>query len=118
MRCSIWEGGGMYSFGHECVACIHLNDWNLCCFKVHSNELVTFISPLKAIQFTIINGSKHNPTYEKVLQYTTTMMFLVKLLKSSSKSVFFHFKTIYGSLYCCVRYSNIEYQDEIFKTYH
>ena len=25
---------------------------------------------------------------------------------------------IHGALYCCVRYSNIKYQDEIFKTYH
>ena len=54
---------------------------------------------------------------EKMLWYTKTIIFLVKRLKVVAKCclnwIFFH-----GALYCCVRYSNIEYQDEIFKTYH
>jgi hypothetical protein len=28
------------------------------------------------------------------------------------------YKKNYGALYCCVRYLNLEHQDELFKTYH
>ena len=36
--------------------------------------------------------------------------------KGSSKVLFRLDFFFHGTLYCCVRYSNIEYQDEIFKT--
>ena len=53
----------------------------------------------------------------KVLHYTKTQLFLGETLKSSSK-VLFKLDCFDASLYCCVRYSNIEYQGEVFKTYH
>ena len=83
-------GGGGHIFGHECVVSICLNDWNLCCFGVHSNELVSFISPLmlRAIQCTTTNGSKHNPIYKNVLQCIKTILFLFKLLKVVAKCFF------------------------------
>ena len=46
-----------------------------------------------------------------------SIMFFDQMPKGSSK-VFFKLDFINDALYCCVRYSNIEYQDEIFKTYH
>jgi hypothetical protein len=53
----------------------------------------------------------------KILWCSTTKIVLVKLVKVLTKCclnwVLFH-----GALYCCVRYSNIEYQDEFFKTNH
>ena len=36
--------------------------------------------------------------------------------KSSSK-VLFELDFIHGDLYCCVKTSNVEYQDDIFRTY-
>jgi hypothetical protein len=51
---------------------------------------------------------------KKLLRCTKTIKLLVNHLKAVAKCclnwVYFH-----GSIYCCVRYSNIEYQDEIFK---
>ena len=56
-------------------------------------------------------------TKNKMLWYIKTIFFLVKHLNVVAECClnwpFFH-----GALYCCVRYSNIECQDEIFKTYH
>ena len=49
-----------------------------------------------------------------MLWYTKTIIFLVKGLKVVAKRclnwIFFH-----DDLYCCVKYSNVEYQVEIFK---
>ena len=39
---------------------------------------------------------------------------MVQRLKSGSKVLFIWI--FYGALYCCVRYSNIEYQHEFFNT--
>ena len=54
---------------------------------------------------------------ETILQYTKSMIFFGKRLKVVAKCcldlIFLH-----GVLYCYARYSNIEYQDEIFKSYH
>ena len=51
-------------------------------------------------------------TKNKKLQYIKTINFLVKYLTLTANCclIFFH-----GALYCCVRYSNKEYQDEIFR---
>ena len=54
---------------------------------------------------------------ENVFWYTKTIIFLGKMSKSSSKVLFQFGLFFHGALYCCVRYSHIEYQDEIFKTY-
>ena len=45
------------------------------------------------------------------------ILFFGQMPKSSSK-VFFKLEIFCDALSCCVRYSNREYQDEIFKTYH
>ena len=54
---------------------------------------------------------------EKMFHYTKTINCLGQTTKSSSK-VLFKLDFFHGVLYCCVRYSNIKCQDEIFKTYH
>ena len=51
---------------------------------------------------------------EKLLRYTKIIIFLVKHLKVVAKH-FLNWIYFHGTLYCCARYSNIEYQDEIFK---
>ena len=45
-------------------------------------------------------------------------MFLVKCLKAIAKCClnWFFFFSFHSALHCCVRYSTIEYQDEIFKS--
>ena len=54
---------------------------------------------------------------EKVFQYTKNHNFLGETPKSSSK-VLFKLEFFHAILYCCVRYSIIKYQDEIFKNYY
>jgi hypothetical protein len=50
------------------------------------------------------------------LRYTKKPYSFGQTPQSSSKVLFtLDFLNIYGDLYCCVKYSNIEYQDEIFK---
>ena len=46
--------------------------------------------------------------------YTKTIMVLVKLLKVATNCCL-NWDFFYGTLYCCVKYSNIEYQDDISK---
>ena len=52
-----------------------------------------------------------------VLWYTKTIFVLVKVLRVVAKCcliwIIFH-----NDLYCCVEYCNVEYQIDIFKTYH
>ena len=55
---------------------------------------------------------------EKVLQYAKIINVLVKRPKVIAKYCLNWIYFFHGALYCCVRYSHIEYQDEIFKTYH
>jgi hypothetical protein len=52
---------------------------------------------------------------KKVLWYTKTIIFLVKGLKVVAKS-YLNWNFFYDDLYCCVKYSNVEYQVEIFNT--
>ena len=54
---------------------------------------------------------------EIMLWYTMSIMYFDETPRGSS-TLFFKLDFINDALYCCVRYSNIEYQDEIFKTYH
>jgi hypothetical protein len=54
---------------------------------------------------------------KKTFQCTKTISFRVKPLKVVVKC-YFKLEKNHGALYCCVKYSNIEYQDEIFKNYH
>ena len=61
---------------------------------------------------------KHCQVYGKVLWYTKSMIVFGQTPKSSSKVLFYLVCFIYGALYYHVRYSSIDYQDEIFKTYH
>ena len=50
-----------------------------------------------------------------MLQYTKTISFLVKGLKVVAKHYLnWHFS--YDDLYCCVKYSNVDYQVESFIT--
>ena len=53
---------------------------------------------------------------EKMLQYIKTINLLVKSLKIIEK-FFLIGISFHDALYCYVRYSNIEHQDEISKTY-
>ena len=53
--------------------------------------------------------------HEKVLRYTKTNNFLVKHLKVVAKCCLNWVFVFLGALNCCLRYSNIEYWDEIFK---
>jgi hypothetical protein len=66
---------------------------------------------------TIGVGSKHGQVYGKVLQYTKTIMFLVKRLKVVAKCylnwIFFH-----ATLSFCVKYSNTKHLYEIFEIDH
>ena len=66
--------------------------------------------------FSFIMGASTVKDVEKVLWYTETINFLVKRLKVVAK--LFNLDFFHGALYCCVMYSNIEYQDGIFKSYH
>ena len=56
-----------------------------------------------------------------MLHYTETIRFLVKHLKVEPKDCLnwicfiFYYLFLHGTLYRCVRYLNVEYQDEIFK---
>ena len=54
---------------------------------------------------------------KKVLHYHKPIVFLVKCLKVVS-NCFLKFIYFHGDLYCCVKYYIVEYEDEIFKTYH
>ena len=76
---------------------------------------------LMCIQRIKRKGSKHGQVYQKnkMLWYTKMIKFLGQTPNSSSKVLFEldFFIFLNGTLYCCVRYSNLEYQDEIFKTY-
>ena len=66
-----------------------------------------------------VGECKHNQVYmyKKVFWYTKTMIFLIKRLKVASSRCFnwiFFMKTSNNVL----KYPNIEYQDEFFKTYY
>ena len=52
---------------------------------------------------------------KKVLCYTKTIIFLVKGLKVVAKS-YLNWIFFYDDLYCCVKYSTVEYRVEIFNT--
>ena len=54
---------------------------------------------------------------KKVLRYTKTTQCFGHMPKRSSK-LLFELDFFHGNLYCCVKSSNIECQNEIFKTYH
>ena len=53
----------------------------------------------------------------KVLQYTTTIIFMVKGLKVVAKRCL-NWISFHDDFRCCVEYSNIENQVEILNTYH
>ena len=53
---------------------------------------------------------------KNMFQYTKTIIFWVKRLKY--QQVLFELDCFHGALYCCARYSIVQYQDVIFKTYH
>ena len=55
---------------------------------------------------------------EEMFRYAKTIIFFIKRLKVVIKCCLNWNFVFHGDLYCCVKYSNIEYQDEIFKTYH
>jgi hypothetical protein len=52
---------------------------------------------------------------KKVLRYTKTISFLVKGPKVVGKR-YLNWIVFYDDLYCCVKYSNIKHQVEIFNT--
>ena len=54
---------------------------------------------------------------KKMLRYTKTITFLVKGLKAIAKRCL-NWICIHDDLCCCVEYSNVEHQVEIFNTYH
>jgi len=60
----------------------------------------------------------HGQVYGKVFRYIRALYFFGQTSKSSSKVLFKLDFFPHGALCCCVRYSNIEYPDEIFKIYH
>ena len=55
---------------------------------------------------------------ENVLMYTNTIIFLVKRLTIIAKCCLNWIFIFHDALYYCARYVNIEYQNDIFKTYH
>ena len=65
----------------------------------------------------LISMSKHGQVYGNNALVYYNHNFFDQMSNLSSK-VLFNWIFFHGALYCCVRYSNIEYQDEIFKTYH
>ena len=54
---------------------------------------------------------------KKVLQYTKTITFLAKGLKVVAKC-YLNWNSFHDDLCCCVEYSNVENQVEIFNTDH
>ena len=55
-----------------------------------------------------MEGSKHDQEFETDVAVYQNHKVFVQTPKSSTKVLkFFH-----GTFYCCVRYSNIEYEDE------
>ena len=54
---------------------------------------------------------------KRVLRYANTIILLVKGLKVVAKHCLNWF-FFYDDLCCCVQYSNVENQVEIFNTYH
>ena len=96
-------------------------DYNLNWHKTHKMLCKNSIASIyhgKLINLVLIwEQTQMKLTKNKMLWYIKTIFFLVKHLNVVAECClnwpFFH-----GALYCCVRYSNIECQDEIFKTYH
>ena len=54
---------------------------------------------------------------QKMLRYTKTIKFMVKGLKVVAKR-YLNWISFHNDLCCCVEYSNVENQVEIFNTYH
>ena len=92
----------------------HVHDL-LIFFHLHNDYMVTRLITKCILQ--MMCGNKHGQVHKKKVQCTKTIIFLVKRLKVIAKCclnwIFFH-----DTLYCCVTYSIMQYQDDIFKTYH
>ena len=62
-------------------------------------------------------GSKHNQVYKISVPFTKIIIILVKRPRVVAMCCL-NWISFHSALCCCVRYSNIEYRDVIFKKYH
>ena len=65
-------------------------------------------------------GSKNSQVYGGKKLYTKTKLFnfILGQTPKSSSQVLFKLRFFHDAINCCLRYSNMDYQDEIFKTNH
>ena len=67
---------------------------------------------LKCRHVTLAIGCKHGQVDQKGLRYHKKP----QIPKGRTKTLF-NLDFCHGDLYCCANYPNVEYQDEILKTY-
>ena len=68
-------------------------------------------------RFNTSLGSMHNQVYKISVPFTKILIILVKRPRVVAKCCL-NWICFHSVLYCYVKYSNIDYQDEFFKKYH
>ena len=95
-----------------------LNKWKLYC---HPKPLGVGGLYVHMMNIPMMNNQYEGASMikwtKKVLRYTKTIIFGIKSLKVVAKCCF-NWISYHDDLCCCVEYSTVEYQVEIFNTYH